>query len=212
MVQRKDGCMLQRHMPKLDPREQHYWIASPRAGLQLFLRHLPPAAASDRVVLYVHGATFPSALSIAHRFDGVSWRDELAAAGFHVWGFDFLGFGGSGRYAEMSEPADAVPPLGRAELASRQIEAAVEFILAHHGAPRLSLIAHSWGTIATGCFAARRPDLVERLAFFGPITWRAGQPSTATQPAWRLVSLRDQWTRFIADVPQGEPPVLSERH
>jgi hypothetical protein len=29
----------------------------------------------ERVVLYVHGATFPSAVSIAHRFDGRSLRD-----------------------------------------------------------------------------------------------------------------------------------------
>ena len=39
----------------------------------------------------MHGATFPSALSIAHRFDGRSWRDELCDEGFHVWGFDFHG-------------------------------------------------------------------------------------------------------------------------
>ncbi|HKD38363.1 MAG TPA: alpha/beta fold hydrolase [Pirellulales bacterium] len=120
-------------------------------------------------------------------------------------GFDFLGFDGSGRYAEMSEPADAVPPLGRAELASRQIEAAAAFILAHHGAPRLSLIAHSWGTIAAGCFAARRPDLVERLAFFGPISRRTGQPSSTQQPASRLVSLEDQWKRFVATSAVGAP-------
>jgi len=28
-------------------------------------------------------------------FDGRSWRDELCAAGFHVWGLDFHGFGRS---------------------------------------------------------------------------------------------------------------------
>jgi hypothetical protein len=36
-------------------------------------------------VLYVHGATFLSALSIAHRFDGKSWRDALGKAGCDVW-------------------------------------------------------------------------------------------------------------------------------
>src|SRR5882724_7414364 len=104
--------------PKLDPREQHHWIASPRAGLQLFLRHLPPAKPSDRIVLYVHGATFPSALSIAHRFDGYSWRDALCGAGFDVWGFDFHGFGYSDRYSAMNEPPQTNPPLCRAQDAS----------------------------------------------------------------------------------------------
>src|ERR1700747_689049 len=81
---------------KLDPHERHFRIASPHAGLSLFLRYLPSThdlSLEDRVVLYVHGGTFPSALSIAHRFDGRSWRDELCAAGFHVWGLDFHGFG-----------------------------------------------------------------------------------------------------------------------
>src|SRR5882724_3008651 len=114
---------------KLDPREDHHRIASPLPGLSLFLRHLPPRnAASKQVVLYVHGGTFPSALSIAHRFDGRSWRDELNDAGFHVWGLDFHGFGLSDPYPEMAQPAEGNAPLGRAENTSRQLEAAVRFI------------------------------------------------------------------------------------
>ena len=64
-------------IPQLDPRETHALIPSPHPGLRLFLRHLPPpdGTAPKGVVLYVHGGTFSSALSIAHRFDGRSWRD-----------------------------------------------------------------------------------------------------------------------------------------
>jgi 2-iminobutanoate/2-iminopropanoate deaminase len=54
--------MLHRNVQKLDPREQHYWIESPRQGMQLFLRYLPPLTRQTgevRPVLYVHGATFP---------------------------------------------------------------------------------------------------------------------------------------------------------
>ena len=72
---------------KLDPREQHFRIPGPRQGLSLFLRYLPAVKTEFqpyRAVLYVHGATFPSALSIAHRFDGKSWRDALCEAGFDV--------------------------------------------------------------------------------------------------------------------------------
>jgi pimeloyl-ACP methyl ester carboxylesterase len=89
---------------KLDPREQHFRIPGPREGLSLFLRFLPALQSENkprRTVLYVHGATFPSALSIAHRFDGKSWRDTLTEAGFDVWGLDFYGFGHSDRYLEM---------------------------------------------------------------------------------------------------------------
>jgi pimeloyl-ACP methyl ester carboxylesterase len=200
---------------KLDPREQHFHIPSPLAGLSLLLRHLPPADASaTRIVLYVHGATFPSALSIAHRFDGRSWRDALCDAGFHVWGLDFLGFGESDRYPEMAQDPGAHPPLGRTPIASAQVAAAARFILAQHGAERLSLIAHSWGTLPAAHCAGAHPDLIDRLVLFGPIARRATMERTAPQPlpAWRIVTLEDQWTRFVEDVPPHEPPVLSPGH
>jgi pimeloyl-ACP methyl ester carboxylesterase len=202
---------------KLDPREEHVRIASPATGLSLFLRHLPPATAdadaANRVVLYVHGGTFPSALSVAYRFDGLSWRDSLCAAGFHVWALDFHGFGDlSDAYPEMAAPAEAGPPLSRAEVASRQLEQAVRFICERHGIPRLSLIAHSWGCIVAGRFAGRCPRLVERMVWFGPIARRSAQGQHVDLPAWRLISLRDQWDRFTADVPAGELPVLSRQH
>jgi pimeloyl-ACP methyl ester carboxylesterase len=201
--------------PKLDSKEEHFRIASHVQGLTLFLRYLPPNARqtdTSKVALYVHGATFPSALSIAHRFDGRSWRDELADAGYHVWGLDFLGFGASDPYPEMAVPAERNPALGRAEAASRQIERAVHFICDHHGVPKISIIAHSWGTIATGRFAGNCADLVERLVFFGPVTWRQKKAEHQSFPAWRLVSLKDQWDRFTAEVPPGESAVLSKHH
>ncbi len=201
---------------KLDPHEQYYWIPSPIEGLRLFLRYLPPttpAHGPPKIVLYVHGGTFPSALSIAHRFDGESWRDTLCAAGFHVWGVDFHGFGSlSDAYPEMAEPADAHAPLGRADSASRQLESAVRFIGNYHRATRISLIAHSWGTMVAGHFAGRCPELIDRMVFFGAIAWRSAQSRAVQLPAWRLISLRDQWDRFVADIPAGARPVLSRRH
>jgi pimeloyl-ACP methyl ester carboxylesterase len=197
-------------VPKLDPRESHFRIASPQCGLDLFLRHLPPAqgAASRGIVLYVHGGTFASALSIAYRFDGRSWRDELCDAGFDVWGLDFHGFGYSDPYPGTASDT----PLGRTDDASRQLEQAVRFILAHHARPRLSLIAHSWGSMVAGHLSARCPELVDRMVFFGPIAPRSPSADPPQLPAWRLITLKDQWVRFTADVPPGEAPVLSKRH
>jgi len=167
---------------KVDPREQHFRITSPIEALRLLLRYLPPtspAEAPQRIALYVHGGTFPSALSIAHRFDGESWRDVLCSAGFHTWGLDFHGFGAlSDPYPEMVGPADAHPPLGRVDSASRQLERAVRFICNYHRTPRISLIAHSWGTMVAGHLAGRCPELIERMVFFGAIA-----PRPATSPA-----------------------------
>jgi pimeloyl-ACP methyl ester carboxylesterase len=208
--------MLQTSAPKLDRREQHYWIASPHPGLQLFLRHLAPLKPSvpARPVLYAHGATFPSGLSIAHRFDGYSWRDALCDAGFDVWGFDFHGFGYSDRYPQMNEPPQANPPLCSAHDASDQLGVVVRFILQHQGVPSLAIITHSWASMPAGRFAGQHPTLIDRLVLFGPIARRPPRryEKPPAGPAWRIVTLADQWARFVEDVPLGEPPVLARAH
>ena len=111
----------------------------------------------------------------------------------------------------MAEPAERHGVLGLADTAGRQLEHAARWICAYQGVPRISIIAHSWGTIAAGRVAGACPELVERLVFFGPITWRAAKGEPQRYPAWRLVSLDDQWKRFTDDVPVGEAPVLARR-
>ncbi|UGY19885.1 alpha/beta hydrolase [Bradyrhizobium septentrionale] len=202
---------------KLDAREQHFLIPGPRDGLSLFLRFLAGNGSDGtprRAVLYVHGATFPSALSVAHRFDGRSWRDALVDAGFDVWGLDFYGFGHSDRYPEMSQPAKENPPLCTADDAAAQIGTAVRFIRGHQGIERLSLISHSWGAMPAAKFAGAHPALVDRLVMFGPIGRRPPRRYEVPPafPAWRIVTVEDQWNRFIEDVPPHEPPVLARAH
>lgn len=200
--------------PKLDPREQHFRISGP-CGRTLFLRELQSeAAGNQRVVLYVHGATFPSALSIAHRFDGRSWRDSLNDAGFDVWGLDFYGFGHSDRYPAMDCPPGDSAPLCVAGDAAGQVEAAVDFICRERGVEKVSLIAHSWGSMPACLFASQRPERVDRIVLFGPIARREPRryEAPATFPAWRIVTPKDQWDRFTEDVPKGEAPVLSPLH
>jgi hypothetical protein len=113
----------------------------------------------------------------------------------------------------MSQPAELNAPLGQAEEASWQVECAARFVCARHAVSRLSVIAHSGGTIATALFAIRNPELVDRLVFFAPIARR--EPKDAPRhryPARRLISLQDQWQRFTEKVPEGQPPVLAEEH
>ena len=198
---------------RLDPREECFRIAGPVEGLKLFLRRLRPISGSQalRVVLYVHGLSFPSALSIAHRMEGRSWRDELCDAGWDVWGLDFYGFGGSDRYREMNQPAEDNPPLGRLDLTSRQIEQAVRFIASRNGGCPVSLIGHSGGCLAAGLLATRCPELIDRMVFFAPIVRRPENDAAARRlGAWQVVTIKEQWDRFTGDVPTGETPVLPE--
>lgn len=172
-------------------------------------------AAADRArpVIYVHGATFPSASSIMFRFDRVSFADVLACVGFSVWGFDFAGFGGSETYPDdWAGSVMSGDPPGRAPEAACQIERVVRAVLAVTGAARVSIIAHSWGTIAAGRFATEHPDLVDRLVFFGPIAQRATMREAPPLDPTRLVTIAQQHQRFVEDVPAGHPPVLLDRH
>jgi pimeloyl-ACP methyl ester carboxylesterase len=198
-------------MERMDPREEHYRIPSPDASLPLFLRRLTPEGGHARPVLYVHGATFPSALSVAHRFSDGSWRDALVQAGFDVWALDFLGFGGSDRYREMDGPPDAAGPLLLAADAARQLEVALRFVIERSGRQRVSLIAHSWGSAVAGLLAGGCPELIDRLVLFGPIS-RREKPRYAPRPdgpAWHVITVQAQWDRFVEDVPTDADPVLS---
>ena len=187
-----------------------------------------PAAASDPALhlrrqrahgtprgaaLYVHGATFPSALSLFFRFDGASWADTLNAAGIDAWGFDFAGYGESDRYAAMQQPADAAPPPGRVDAAERQLATVLHAVrrIADERLP-LHLIAHSWGTLVALRCAGTFADALASLTLFGPVAPRDGTPEPASLPAWRTLTVWEQYRRFIADVPRGEPPVLLDRH
>ena len=181
----------------------------PDSNNSVLLRHWP---GTGDPVLYVHGATFPSSLSVGYRFGGRSWADDLNAGGFDVWGFDFVGFGGSTRPQQMSVPASGVMPLGRALEAAIQVGTVVDHIRkARAGAP-VHIVAHSWGTMVAGRFAADRPDAVGRLVLFGPIVRRElrGLPLPESIGAWREVTIADQLKRFVEDVPPSHPPVLIE--
>jgi pimeloyl-ACP methyl ester carboxylesterase len=169
------------------------------------------AGAGDPV-LYIHGATFPSALSIGYRFEGRSWADHLHAQGFDVWGFDFAGFGGSPPYRQMREPANLNGPLGRTRDAIPQIAAVVEHIVREAGRERVHLVAHSWGTMAAGGYAGMHPERVGRFVMFGPIVQRSmiGFPDAEGIGAWRHLSVAEQLARFVEDVPADHPPVLIE--
>jgi pimeloyl-ACP methyl ester carboxylesterase len=175
----------------------------------LLLRRWPSAG---EPVLYVHGATFPSALSVGYRFGGWSWADQLHGQGFDVWAFDFAGFGGSTRPAQMDTPAASNPPLGRAPEAASAIGAVVDHIRRQRDGARVHIVAHSWGSIATGRFAGDHAGAVGRLVLFGPIAQRQieGLPSPGQIGAWRDVSVADQLKRFVEDVPPGHAPVLIE--
>jgi len=165
---------------------------------------------SRRPVLFVHGATFPSELASCYRFDQESWADVLSTAGLDVWALDFAGYGRSDRYPEMAGAPDGASPLGRAPVAAAQIACAADYVCEQTRASRLSIIAHSWGTLATARYAAARPERVDRLVFFAPVARREAQAEIPSFPAYLDVTVEAQYSRFVEDVPDGQPAVLED--
>jgi pimeloyl-ACP methyl ester carboxylesterase len=186
--------------------QQTFRIPASGSRPSLFVRRQPLAGAP--AVLYVHGATFPSALSVGFDFGGGSWLDDFNARGFDAWAFDFAGFGESGRYSAMAEPADRHPPLCRAPEASDQVAAVLAVMRRETGQRHASLVAHSWGSMPAARAAIAEPGGVDRLVLFAPIARRSTGAAPAGLPAWNDVTTEAQHARFVADVPKGHPPVL----
>jgi pimeloyl-ACP methyl ester carboxylesterase len=93
---------------------------------------------------------------------------------------------------------------------STKLGVAVQEILGRAKVDRISLVAHSWGTLPAGAFAAAHPEVVDRLVLFGPIARRDGSTSRPSLPPFRSITVEAQYERFMADVPAHEEAVMSK--
>ncbi len=185
---------------------EDHWVKDRATGLRLYLRRLTPEGKTRRgAVLFVHGATFASGLAAGYRFVDGSWMDHLAGRGFDVWALDFAGYGRSERYREGSGP------LGRAWVASGQIESAVEYLRQRSQVKEVAIVAHSWGTIAAGVYLTQAQRPVGKLVLFGPVAQREGKAGKSEVEPWHCVSVGAQRRRFYEYVPEGERAVLDPR-
>jgi pimeloyl-ACP methyl ester carboxylesterase len=92
--------------PKLDG--ESYLIPSADPGIQLYIRNKHPAGVTsftpDKILLYVHGATYPAETSFDLPLGGRSMMDYVAQHGFDVYLVDVRGYGGSTKPSEMDAP------------------------------------------------------------------------------------------------------------
>jgi len=162
-------------------------------------------------VIYVHGSTFGADLSVFFAFDGRSWADELNAAGFNVWGFDFAGYGASERYAWH----DGVPAGGLNDVQA-QLHRVVRAVRERNGGRPVMLLGHSWGGSVAARYAGEHPQEICALALFAPVVRRDGASTAHAQaadmPSHYPLTAWAQYRRFVEDVPRGHPQVLDEQH
>ncbi|KAA2236584.1 alpha/beta hydrolase [Salinarimonas soli] len=188
---------------------EDHMIPSDTPGIRLFVRGKRAAGlatyAPERTILLVHGSSYPAASAFDLPHAGLSWLDHLARHGYDAYCLDVRGYGRSTRPPEMDHPASQSSPVVRTETAIRDVGAAVAFILARRGIPRLSLLGWSWGTTLMGAYAAANGERVHKLVLLAP-QWLRTTPSASDQGgalgAYRLITREAARERWLRGVPE----------
>jgi pimeloyl-ACP methyl ester carboxylesterase len=183
-------------------------IPSDTRGIDLYLRNKRPADMTrfpaERLLLYVHGATYPAETAFDLPLAGHSWMDYIACRGWDVYLVDVRGYGRSSRPPEMAAPAEASKPIVNTNVAVRDVGSAVAWILQRRQAQSLNLIGWSWGTAIMGTYAAANPDTVSRLVLYAPL-WLRRTPSLVGSDgplgAYRTVTVEQARKRWLTGVP-----------
>jgi pimeloyl-ACP methyl ester carboxylesterase len=152
--------------------KQDYFIDAVDPGIKLFVRSKMPEGqksfTDDNIVLFIHGATFPSAPDFDLQYKDYSWADWMVDKGYVVYMFDKRNYGYSTREKAMDEPAAKNRPVSRSYLVIRDIGAAVDHIRKKHGVNKVTLIGWSWGAMTAGYYASLHSDKVGKLVMFAP--------------------------------------------
>src|ERR1041384_5138349 len=89
--------------------QNDYTIDSVDPGIHLFVRSKMADGqkdfTDDNIVLFIHGATFPSTPDFDLQYKDYSWADWMVARGYVVYMFDKRNYGFSSREKAMDEPA-----------------------------------------------------------------------------------------------------------
>jgi pimeloyl-ACP methyl ester carboxylesterase/heme-degrading monooxygenase HmoA len=173
-------------------------LASRIPSLTLSILHVPPANARRPIpVLFIHGASFPSALSFAFRMNGYSWMDDMSVHGYDTYALDFLGYGQSSRYPEMSGPNTGDPVSWSGTHVARDIDLAVDHIRKISGSEKIYLIGHSWGATVCAYYATQHPEKIERLVLFAPFTQRDGTDTSIVNHLYEELTPDERVQQFI---------------
>ena len=204
--------------PKLESSDT--MIPSGDAGIELFVRnkHLAGRESSpDKILIFVHGATYPAETAFDLPIEGVSMMDLIALRGYDVYLVDVRGYGHSTRPPEMSQPAEANRPIVSTKVAAHDLGAAVDYVLKKRKVAKINVMGWSWGTSIAGSYTAEHNDKVAKLVLYAP-QWIRNEPATPWATplgAYRLVSkdsAKARWLKGVAEDKQADliPPGVFE--
>lgn len=188
---------------------EEFMVPAVDPGIQLYVRNKHAADAKrfsgDKIVLYVHGATYPAETAFDLQLNGLSWMDYMAQRGYDVYLVDVRGYGRSTRPPEMDVAAEKNEPIVRTATAVKDVGAAVDFILKRRGVQKINLLGWSWGTSTMGWYTAQNNAKVNKLVLYAPQWLRTAAALTDSGGklgAYRTVSRDAAKARWLTGVPE----------
>jgi pimeloyl-ACP methyl ester carboxylesterase len=201
------------------------WSAQPRIGMEEFRlntelpgvqvyvrnKHLESQNrfSGDKIVLFVHGATYPSETAFDMNLPGGSWMDYVAQLGYDAYLLDVRGYGRSTRPAAMSQAPAAHPPFATTAEAIKDIGVAVDFIRQRRGVDKINLVGWSWGTTTTAGYTTQNNDKIRKLVLYAPVWLVKNPPPVGGSGAYRTVTKESARSRGIRGIPEAKVQEIS---
>jgi pimeloyl-ACP methyl ester carboxylesterase len=194
---------------------EHFMLQSSDPALKVYVRNKylegKTAFTSDKVVLFVHGATYPAETGFDINLPGGSWLDFVAKRGFDTYMVDVRGYGRSDRPATMDNPAADNPPFATTADAVADVSAAVNFILKRRGITKLNLVGWSWGTTIMATYTTQNNDTVNKLVLYAPL-WIVREPPPITGAGnYRTVQAEPARQRGARGIPPAKVEEISPK-
>src|SRR5881275_2718616 len=194
---------------------EEFMVPAVDPGISLYVRNKHPEGVSKfapaKILLYVHGATYPAETAFDLSLNGVSWMEYIARRGYDVYLVDVRGYSKSTRPPEMDKPASQSAPIVRTETAVKDVGAAVDFIRKRRGVERINLLGWSWGTTIMGWYTTQNNDKVNKLVLYAP-QWIRNTASLTDNggriAAYRSVSMASARQRWLTGVAPDKQAAL----
>jgi pimeloyl-ACP methyl ester carboxylesterase len=190
-----------------------FMVPAADPGIQLHVRNKrlegPDSFPGERIVLFVHGATYPAETGFDIVLPGGSWMEHVARRGYDVYLVDVRGYGRSTRPAAMDKPAADNPPFATTADAVKDVGAAVDFILKRRGAAKLNLVGWSWGTTIMAGYAMDHNDRVNKLVLYAPLWTLKAPPPISGSGAYRAVARDSARQRGLRGIPPQRAEEIS---
>jgi pimeloyl-ACP methyl ester carboxylesterase len=194
---------------------QEFMVPAADPGISLYVRNKHPQGMNrfrgDKIVLFVHGATYPAETAFDLKLNGVSWMEYIAERGYDVYLVDVRGYGRSTRPPEMDRPAQDNAPIVRTETAVKDVSTAADFIRKRRAVDKINVIGWSWGTTIMGWYTSRNNERVNKLVLYAPAWLRNAASLTdkgGALGAYRSVTRDAAKARWLTGVPENKKATL----